>query len=233
LLNTYVDVLWGLCLVSDGESFRHVRLVDTSQTPYVAGAPLARLDLVFNASKCECAVLFSCEHSVCDGMSIGCVVHDLLRFATASVGSDTPVAPTPVTNSFEALCAANAAVTHDASHKWPAYTPWPHPKPQFPIPGSSSVAAMGILTLEQSQELLSRCRARGVTVNSIIAAAMHYAVGAELLLTEASPVTSCLTCCADTRRFYSPPLTPEVLGYHVSGTAPLYHDFTQVSTSGW
>jgi hypothetical protein len=121
-------------------------------------------------------------------------------------------------------------VTHDTAHTWPAFTRLPFPQPCLPTPGHPSVSSFVSLSPEDTSMLIERCRSNGVTVNSVIAASTHFAVAQQLFLVDrgAATVTTCLTCCADTRRFYDPPIAPGVLGFHVSGLAPLYHKITKV-----
>jgi hypothetical protein len=76
----------------------------------------------------------------------------------------------------------------------------------------------------QSAQLLSQCRIRNTTLTGALAAALLQGTADTIRMTEGDgtrPLKISLSCGADTRKMYSPPMPPHVLSFHVSGV-PTY-----------
>lgn len=122
----------------------------------------------------------------------------------------------------------------------------PTDQPQLNGMGLSAICSTRVgvhtLSVSQSTALIQACRARGTTVSAVLGAAFMHALadtvagaagsaaclaptpadeadGTSLNATSRA-LTISLSCAADTRRLYRPPLDSTCLAYHASGLAP-------------
>ncbi len=213
-----------------------------SQVPLSAGEPLARVAVVRGVSASGapvCALLVLCEHSICDGVSLGSLCNELLaHVAQYSAAPDAPV-PSPAAGqrwgaTLEAACAVRGWFT---SRRLDARMQHLMAMPQSKGHGllqvvdadmpqlerarlCSTYAVFGEVSAAATQQLRLRCRAHGTTVNGAVCAAFVRAASKAMrvggVVGDASKML--LWNLVDTRRLVSPPMDASHLSYQVSGS---------------
>ncbi|CAF1192295.1 unnamed protein product [Adineta steineri] len=173
-------------------------------------------------------IVVICEHSVCDGLSLSNVTHELLIALAGENDSifqkslNWPITmETAIQQSLSFISRVTmlgrfilAAIYSRTTNKLPIA--------RIPLADiinySHTEASYGVLNKEETQKLVEKCRRQGVTVTSAVGAAMLCAVSTVVKSKEENRSTALhLALGADTRRRCIPPIPNHDLTYHVSG----------------
>ena len=175
-----------------------------------------------------------CEHSVCDGLSLSNVAHELL---IALAGDDDNMFvnslswPTTMEMAIQrSLSKLSKLVTFGrfifaalylrATNTWPIAR-IPVAIVDFPLADMADYchteAAYGMLNKEQTHKLVEKCRREGVTVTSAVSSAILCVVSTLVKSEETQPTVLHFSIGADSRRRCIPPVPNHDLSYHVSG----------------
>ena len=169
-------------------------------------------------------ILFICEHSICDGISISVVAHELLIALGDNDKSlfeqrlDWPVTVeeaiqrTPIT-------AQLPQNSNDANHRIIGHIP--SGKIDFSLDDMANYchteASYGFLSEEETKAFFAKCHSEKITVTSAISAAVLCSLS-KLIDTETTQLTVALG--TDTRRRCQPSVPDHDLSYHVSTIPP-------------
>jgi len=205
--------------------------------PLQLGEGVARFDIVRSTQLDDrMALMATCEHAFCDGQSFSTLCHQLLLLISGSHISQSPSNWPP---SFEQSSTSSVlpvdekmAVRMQGLQKFPP----PSGVQTFPLVAAgltpSTLVATGTtliryteLSRTDSEQLLARCKEMKTTLTGAMGAAILHATAVTIAEIEGDdsqrPYKISLSCGADTRKFYTPSLSRDVLAFHVSGV-PTY-----------
>ncbi|CAF1018013.1 unnamed protein product [Adineta steineri] len=178
-------------------------------------------------------IVFICEHSMCDALSLSNAAHELLIALTGEDDNlfakslDYPI--TMETAIQGSLSFVNRVLSVSKLVIQTLYTFVINRSPVAKIPLAKvdflltemadhghSEASYGILNKEETQKLVNKCRQEGVTVTSAVFSAVIYAIST--LVNHEQAETSILRfgIVADPRRRYIPPIPNHDLCGHIS-----------------
>jgi hypothetical protein len=165
-----------------------------------------QLRVVYFESKCDCELLFTTSHRVCDGLSVFIVVNDVLRSYAGRVAL----------NAYEEIGTRNIIGEYRPAWPWltsigvafintclcllPVSRPTPRKKEYY---------AEWIAGRETSTSLRQRCKAEGVSVHAAFLVALDRA----LLAVLGPRAPKWMTCPIDLRRGRFPALKDDMLFY--------------------
>ena len=202
------------------------------------------------------AVLVTAEHAFCDGQSLSYLCHQLLELLSATPRPNSLEAKAAATAtganriciwgpSFETACQdpRPPAASPADGFRMAGLMKFPRPTNVgvFPVSRSdlnawqlsefgSTYKEYVTLTAEESNLLLQQCRKAGTTITGALGAVMLQAaadvIGSVNSDSTSSPITVSLSCAADTRKLYSPPMGIDVIAYHVAGVPIFARDLT-------
>ncbi|CAF1543908.1 unnamed protein product, partial [Rotaria sp. Silwood1] len=182
-------------------------------------------------------VVVICEHSVCDGLSLSNVAHELLTALTGENDNmftnslDWPVTmETAIQRSLSIVGKLLtfgrfilAALYLRASNTW-SIARIPIANVDFLLTDMCDYchteSCYSTLNKEETQKLVEKCRHKGVTVTSAVSSAILYAASMHIKSEDDHPSALRISIGADTRRRCAPPISNHDLSYQVSGILP-------------
>ena len=217
------------------EAWSRIWTEQIEKEPLKLGQSIARFDIVSvvnnNDGEIETALMVTCEHAFCDGQSISYLCHQLLWFLGSS---STPLTSAPQTcwgPSFESACGNPSLLPPDRLEmRMSGFQKFPPPGKvdAFPVRrkdlnASQLVEAGGTykqhfdLAGADTMALLKRCKEARTTLTGALAAVLLQAAADVISTDEKHTPTISLSCGADTRKYYTPPIAADILAYHVAG----------------
>jgi hypothetical protein len=180
-------------------------------------------------------IVFICEHSICDGLSLSTVAHELL----IALGDDDK---SILDNSLNWPMTMETAIQRSLSVwgrlvtfskfiftalYWRATTRQiiariPLASVEFPLIDMAkhchTEASYSSLSKEETQKLVDKCHREGMTVTSAVSSAIICVIPAVLNVGDDQTTHITMAIAADTRRRCIPPVPNHDLSYQVSGT---------------
>jgi hypothetical protein len=203
------------------------------KVPLKLGRSIAQLDLVVGSG--TAAILVTCEHALCDALSLSFVCHQLLGLLAGVEQTEC----SKLLPSFEHACGGldptlvSPVVLAQRQAALKQYAPANGGAPvlRFPLEEGQDALSNGYLLGQQSSSRIERvvltgadtqlvtraCKAASITVTSALAASILRALVSVAGHGGQPDALVALACGADTRKLCTPPLERTTLSYHVSG----------------
>jgi len=228
------------------EAWSRIWTEQIEKEPLKLGQPLARFDIVSvnnNDSEIETALMVTCEHAFCDGQSISHLCHQLLWFLGSSSTPQTNVSLTFWGPSFESACGNPSLLPPDRlALRMSGFKKFPPPDnvDAFPVTrkgmnASQLVEAGGTykqhfdLPVTDTTALLKRCKEARTTLTGALAAVLLQAAADVISTDDKHMPNVSLSCGADTRKYYTPPIAADILAYHVAGVPMFARSLTPMN----
>lgn len=193
-------------------------------------------------------IVVICEHSVCDGLSLSTVAHEVL---IALSGDDDDMFVNslnwPMTmemaiqrslsimTKIKVLSRFIFTALYSRARKTSAIARVPIANVDFPLTDMTdhchTEICYGVLNKKETQKLIEKCRQEGVTVTSAVGSAILCAASTLTNSEENRPTAIYLSIGADTRRRCIPPIPNHDLSYHVSAMMPFITLIRDIPTS--
>ncbi|HEX4164365.1 MAG TPA: hypothetical protein VHZ55_02740 [Bryobacteraceae bacterium] len=167
---------------------------------------LPQLRVVYFERECDCDLLFTTSHRICDGLSVFIIARDVLRFLAGHVepNAHEEISTADLIGEYQPtrlwLTSTSVALVNTCLHLLPRSGPLPKRKESF---------AEWSVGHQASTALRQQCRAKGASMHAAFLVALDRALS--LILGRRSP--KFVTCPIDMRRGRFPALPEDMLFY--------------------